>query len=264
MKRKILVFTVWTLVAVLLFALLVVVNKKFGRTACKGVEITIAQNSQSMLITESDIRAYLTGISDTSGNVHLSDINIGKLEDTINSDPYVKRAQIYITLNGKIRIDVIPRKPLARVQNFANEEFFISDDGRLMKAGPGKTAYVIFANGNISDIYWRTTDLDYGNPDKKIDSAICKTSLFKIFSLARYIDKNDFLRSQIDQVYIDKAGEMELIPKVGNHVIIFGSPENMKEKFEKLIIFYRKGLINEGWEKYDTINIKYKNQVVCS
>ncbi|MEI6764088.1 MAG: hypothetical protein WCM76_00520 [Bacteroidota bacterium] len=264
MKRKIIVFTVWTFVAILLFALLVVVNKKFGRTACKGVEISIAQNSQNALISENDVRSYLNGLGDTVDGVHLADINIGKLEEAINSDPYVKSTQIYITINGHVRIDVEPRKPLARVQNAMNEEFYISEDGHLMKAGNGKTAYVLFANGLITDIYWPSTDLDFGNPKKKIDSAICKTSLYKIFSLARYIDHNDFLKSQIDQVYVDKFGELELIPKVGNHIIIFGDADNMQDKFEKLIIFYRKGLINEGWEKYDTINIKYKNQVVCS
>jgi len=57
---------------------------------------------------------------------------------------------------------------------------------------------------------------------------------------------------------------MELIPKVGNHLIIFGDTSQMSQKFENLILFYRKGLTKVGWDKYNIINLKFKNQVVCS
>jgi cell division protein FtsQ len=82
--------------------------------------------------------------------------------------------------------------------------------------------------------------------------------------LSQYIDKNDFLKAQIEQIYLNDEKEFELIPKIGNNTILFGDTEDMKEKFEKLIVFYRKGLNTIGWNKYKFINLKFKNQIVCS
>jgi cell division protein FtsQ len=36
----------------------------------------------------------------------------------------------------------------------------------------------------------------------------------------------------------------------------------VRDKFEKLKIFYTKGLPYEGWEKYSEINLKYGDQIV--
>jgi cell division protein FtsQ len=46
---------------------------------------------------------------------------------------------------------------------------------------------------------------------------------------------------------------------------VFGEAKDFEEKFEKLKTFYTEGLNKtDGWNKYSTINIKYKNQVVCT
>jgi cell division protein FtsQ len=37
----------------------------------------------------------------------------------------------------------------------------------------------------------------------------------------------------------------------------------VREKFEKLKIFYREAIPYEGWDKYEEINLKFKRQIVC-
>jgi cell division protein FtsQ len=82
--------------------------------------------------------------------------------------------------------------------------------------------------------------------------------------MASYITRDKFLKAQIEQVFVEPNGEFELIPRVGNHIIIFGGPDNMEDKFDRLFVFYRNGLSRIGWTRYNVINIKYRNQVVCS
>jgi cell division protein FtsQ len=62
-------------------------------------------------------------------------------------------------------------------------------------------------------------------------------------------------------VYVDK--DLELIPRVGNHTIILGNVSDLQEKFNKLMIFYKEAMPKVGWNKYKTLNLKYKNQIVC-
>jgi cell division protein FtsQ len=65
-------------------------------------------------------------------------------------------------------------------------------------------------------------------------------------------------------LYINTDKEIELYPAVGGHKIIFGKGDDIEEKFEKLKVFYREGLNSiDSWNKYSSINLKYKSQVVC-
>jgi cell division protein FtsQ len=57
---------------------------------------------------------------------------------------------------------------------------------------------------------------------------------------------------------------VELTPTVGNHQIILGKIADYRENLNKLQLFYEKGLAEVGWNRYSVINLKYKNQVVCT
>ena len=61
--------------------------------------------------------------------------------------------------------------------------------------------------------------------------------------------KNEFWKAQIIQLHMNDDKEIELIPRVGNHIILLGSEEEMEAKFEKLMLFYKK-----EFSKLDGIN----------
>lgn len=90
----------------------------------------------------------------------------------------------------------------------------------------------------------------------------------KLITFVRWIEEDSFWSAEIVQIVAENASggalELELVPRSGNHTILFGSIENVEEKFDKLLRFYKEGLNNIGWESYSTINIKYDGQVVCS
>ena len=82
--------------------------------------------------------------------------------------------------------------------------------------------------------------------------------------VTNYVRTHDFWNAQIEQVYVNADGELELIPRVGNQTILFGDEKGMEEKFSKLYTFYKEGLSKTGWNQYKTINVTFKDQVVCS
>lgn len=62
---------------------------------------------------------------------------------------------------------------------------------------------------------------------------------------------------------MNKSGDMELIPRIGSHTIIFGKAEDIDIKFRKLKAMYR--VFNKiGWNLYKSINLKFKDQVICT
>jgi cell division protein FtsQ len=67
----------------------------------------------------------------------------------------------------------------------------------------------------------------------------------------------------IEQIYIDKNGDVILSPRIGNHKVIFGDLKDIEVKFNKLYTFYKNIAPEKGWERYSEVNLKYNNQIVC-
>ena len=85
-----------------------------------------------------------------------------------------------------------------------------------------------------------------------------------LFYLTNVIRHDKFWNAQVEQIYIEPNQDIVLIPRVGDHKIIFGDTSNALEKFENLLVFYQKALPKVGWQTYHTINVKFKGQLVCS
>jgi cell division protein FtsQ len=96
-----------------------------------------------------------------------------------------------------------------------------------------------------------------------LDTMIKNTILKDVYHFVNYINDDDFWSAQIDQIYVDGKDEVTLIPRVGNHIVHLGTFENYEGKLRNLEAFYDKVLPEVGWNKYSTINLEYKDQVVC-
>jgi len=230
---------------------------------CKEIAIHVDDSLGNSFVQWDDIDQL---IRDKFGNLHgklLSSINISLLEKIIDSNPFVLKAQVFSTVDGKLVVEVKQRTPIVRVINTFNESFYIDEMGILMPMSDKFTAHVPVANGNIfnretEQRIRRITTHDIS------DTSFSVTLMEKIFVVSDYVRTHEFWNAQIEQIYITATGEMELIPRVGNQTILFGDEQEMEKKFEKLYTFYREGLSKTGWNQYKTINVTFKDQVVCS
>ena len=82
--------------------------------------------------------------------------------------------------------------------------------------------------------------------------------------LAKFIHDDLFWSEQIEQINVVGPDEIELYPRVGQHIIELGSVDNFQEKLSRLRIFYREGLERVGWNKYKRISLAYDGQVGCT
>ena len=78
-----------------------------------------------------------------------------------------------------------------------------------------------------------------------------------------YINHDNFWSAEIDQLYVDDEDEIDLIPRLWNHVVHLGTVENYEGKLRNLQTFYEKVMPEVGWNKYETIDLEYKDQIVC-
>jgi cell division protein FtsQ len=81
--------------------------------------------------------------------------------------------------------------------------------------------------------------------------------------LGNFLVKNPLWRSQVEQVHVLPDGTIEIVPRVGDHIVYLGMPFDLEQKFKRLEKFYRYGLSEAGWNKYSYINLEFRNQIIC-
>jgi cell division protein FtsQ len=260
---KILEIAAWVLMTAGLFVLLGFTSTEHNSEVCKKYIIRINYGKADILITQEDIYSVVKSTGNLLKGQHLGTIDFERIERAIRRESYVANAQAYMTLGGVVEIDVVQSQPILRIFNDKGESFYLDGQGNLMPLNPAFSARVLVATGSIGESFSKKTCYLTDSVRKK-DSAEYKSVMNNLYKIATFITQDKFLIAQIEQIYVEPNGEFELIPRVGAHTILMGGADNLEDKFERLFVFYRMGLSKTGWNKYNIINIKFKNQVVCS
>jgi len=260
---KILEIAAWVLMTGGLFTLLGFTTTEHNSDVCKKYIIRIDYGKADVLVTEGDIYTVVKSTGNILKRQHLGSIDFERIEHEIKRQSYVANAQAYMTLDGIVEIDVVQRQPILRIFNEKGESFYLDGLGNLMPLNPTFSARVLVATGFILEPFSEKVCYLTDSVRKK-DSMEYHSVMNNLYKLSAYITKDKFLKAQIEQIFVDPNGEFELIPRVGAHTILMGGADNLEDKFERLFVFYRMGLSKTGWSRYNIINIKFKNQVVCS
>jgi cell division protein FtsQ len=208
---------------------------------CKEVEVIIKDSLDKHFLKERDIVAYLKKARLYPLNKNGDSINTYRIENALLKNEIIETAEVARTVSGKIKIVVSQKMPILRVFS-SGGSYYVDKSGKIMPSVPGQAIYVPVASGNI-------------------EKTFAMTSLYKF---ALFLQKDDFWNSQIEQIYVRSVDDIEIVPRVGSHRIILGSLENHESKLEHLRLFYEQVIPKMGWEKYCIVNLKYKNQIVCT
>ncbi len=262
--KKIAMVSIWILLVAGLFFTLGFVEKNQREVKGKGLNISIEQDEENYFVEQSDIKQILQEKGDSIVNQPITSLNINELEKVLNSHAAIADANIYMTGDGIVNINVKQRVPIIRIYNWNDESYYIDEEAKIMPLSDKYSARVLVANGYINEPFSRrymyTMDDISEHPFARTHSI-----LDDLYSIAKFIEADDFWKAQVKQLYVNEERDIELIPTAGDHKIIFGDSQEIEGKFNKLMTFYKEGLNTTGfWEKYSVINLKFKNQIVCT
>lgn len=251
----------WSLLVLTFLGSLGFSSRKQNVMLCKEVQVHLLDTSGQSFVEAEDVKELVRNKFGALEGKTMGSINISLLEKIINSNPFVAKAEVFSSVDGKITIEVKQRNPVLRIINRNDESFYIDDAGVFMPLSDKCAARVPIANGFIYDRFSEGKVIQYRNEEAN-DSTL--HMIDRIYHVADYIQRNEFWRAEVEQIFVNAEGDIELVPRVGNHIIVMGDDRGLDEKMNKLLIFYKKGLNSKGWNNYKTINIKFKDQVVCS
>tara|TARA_B110000977_G_C11077674_1_gene491812 strand:- start:58 stop:786 length:729 start_codon:yes stop_codon:yes gene_type:complete len=216
-------------------------QKNRGYMLCKAIEITVNTEDDLHFVNAQIIEELLLQMQDSIIGKSYEDINIYLLEDFVTEHPNIEKAELYLSLNGNLCVDVKQRKPIARVYE-QNQSYYLDTGISPMPLSDEYSARVLL-------VYWNEITIER------------KEIVRSIFEL---IAKDAFLKAQITALEFDENDDIIMYPRLGDHKIILGEAQDLLKKFENLKLFYRQGLEKIGWDRYSSINLKFDNQVVCT
>jgi cell division protein FtsQ len=248
-KSRVWLFSILIGLLIVLFAVWGALKYSGKNRNIEKIEIAILPDSGIFFLNEQDVFNIVNRTCGNPKGKAASQVSLTKLETTLKSMPYIQSSQVYISLDGVLKIQIVQRKPIVRITNQAGETYFMDTAGFKIPYRGNHAPDVLPATGNIAE--------------KLAESIQVKSALLKqLLKLSAFIDASPLWNAQFEQCHVDNSGDLILIPRIGRHSIVVGDAENLPEKFANLRQFYEKGLRNTGWDKYHTISLKYRGQIV--
>ena len=159
-----------------------------------------------------------------------------EIEQIISRIPFVKKANVYMTVNSELNIRVQEKKP---VLNLYNSDYLLSENGQLIPKIDSLNIDLISFFGEIdSTIY---TNLS---------------------NLSKMIIKDDYLKDHIKYIYSDSLSFYLSINRF-DYNIELGSLENISEKLNNYKVFMASIMDDEILNKYSHLNLKFNKQVIA-
>jgi cell division protein FtsQ len=231
------------------FGAMVVIASGFTEIAATpSLRITIDHSSGHSFIREEDVESLVKSSLFALSKVDAATLR--KLERYLEANPFIKKAEAFVNSKGQLHLMIQQRAPVARVLPKQGANFYIDEEGKKFPLSKNYTAKVPLITGWVNE------------PFRKVDtihSALLKEAFFVI----SYAAADSFWSAQVAQVHIAEDESLILLPRMGEHTILLGRGEDLEHKFRNLDLFYKYVLDNKGWDQYKTINLQFKNQIVC-
>lgn len=244
---KRLVQVCWLLAGIGAVVLLGAAMQHKNQKRCVGVQVEIAGTEQEMFLDEKDILALLT-IGKPVVGTPVAQLNLQLLERRMERNEWVKNAELFFDNQQVLQVSIEERQPLARVFTKQGRSFYFDSTGLRLPLSEKISARVPMFTNFPSD------NIRLSKPDSAL--------LEQMLGLATFIQSDSFWMAQIAQVDITPQG-FELVPVIGEHVVVLGNAGDLKEKFSRLYTFYQQAWLQNGIHAYERLDVQYAHQIVA-
>jgi cell division protein FtsQ len=165
-------------------------------------------------------------------------LDLKALENKLSSHDMIENSEVYISINGILKIDIKQRNPYARV--ISDPSFYIDNNGTKMPLSDNYSARVLLVHGL--------------NDDSKIDY---------VFKLIKTIRDDEFLNLNVTDILINKS-DISLRVRNCNFEVLVGDLNNLETKIKNFKAFYQKAYRDKILNNYKKVNLQFNNQIVCT
>jgi len=197
-------------------------------------------NDESGFLTYEMVNKLLIQSEGNPLNQLNSTINLHLMEKSIKNNEMVQEVAVFLHPTGHLYVKIEQRKPIARIIT-ATQSYYLDDKGLAMPLSHQYSERVLLVTGVYS-----------------------KAMEQELYVLVQKFRNDDFFNKQIVGINRLSNGDYQLDTRIGKYKIMFGTPDDIDHKMRNLKVFYKKMWNDEKLKSYHVLNLKYKNQVVCT
>ena len=212
--------------------------KRSERRRLKDIVIEFAENEN--FITHEKVNKLLIQNYEDVKSIPKEKLDLNNVENRLDSDPMIKKAEVYATVDGKLKAVIQQRQPIGRVYDGASS-YYVDYDGKQMPLSESYTARVPLVTGDLLQIETK-----------------------KLHHVLKYIADDEFLRKNIIGLDVRPTGGIRMLSRGYDYEIMFGRVVNVERKFNNYKAFLQNAVKDTLLAHYKTINLKFTQQVVCT
>lgn len=192
---------------------------------------------ENLFVTHDAVSKLLIQNQESVSNKPKEMIALNDLESALNANVMIKRAQVYMKVDGTLTAEIEQKKPIARVST--NASYYIDDEGSYMPLSTNYTSRVPLVTGFVA-----------------------KNELNNVFVIAKRIQNDAFLESHVTEIHQTENGNIDLKFRLHDFRIQLGSLDQLDKKINNLKAFYRKAMKDGTLDRYSAVNLRFDKQVI--
>ena len=247
--QTILVRVLWSIAGAALIVLFVIAWKAKEEKKYNSIQIElVGENTAALFMDEKEILQIIHEQGVKEGQA-IGELNLNTLEKYLETIRWVKQVELFLDNTQVLQVKIEQRIPIARIFTASGNSFYIDNEGLQL---PLKQLTVlrlpVFTN-------FPSDQQNLSKPDSLL--------LNDILHFTKAVQNDSFFMAQTAQVNIAVNGDFELVPTVGDHIVLIGSVENIEDKLNRLYTFYKKVWVQSGLNAYQVIDCRFDNQIVA-
>ncbi|MCG9970212.1 cell division protein FtsQ/DivIB [Christiangramia crocea] len=236
MKRSLGYIKAFVLVAVICF-LYGFAEKRHKSRGISEVKVRFTDN-ENLYVTEEVVNKLLIQNKASVSGIDKETLDLNRVESLLNKHDMIENAEVYLTLDGKLRAEVSQRKPIGRV--IGSSSFYLDRKGKVMPLSPFYSARVPLMLG------------------------FNEANISKVYPIVKHIRNDEFLTRHITGINRLKGDKYELELRELDFNVYFGDSSNVALKFNNFKAFYKKAQKDKKLDTYKKVNLQFGDQVVCT
>jgi cell division protein FtsQ len=247
--KNILFKVLWSIAAIALVVLFVVAWQEKGGKKCKDIQVElVGDNTKALFLYEQEILGLINDEQVKTGQP-IASINLSALEKMLENSGWIKNAELYIDNKLVLQVKIEQRVPIARVFTVGGNSFYMDNEGRRLPLRQLSVLRLPIFTGFTSD------EPKLSKPDSLL--------LHDMVYFANTIKSDSFFTAQIAQINIASNGDFELVPTIGDHLVLIGKVENLEDKLNRLYTFYKKVWVPSGINAFQVLDCRFDKQIVA-
>lgn len=193
----------------------------------------------NLFITNENVSKLLIVNSGGLKNIPKETLVLNKLENALKSSAMIKKAEVYLTVNGSLNAKIEQKTPIARVST--DLSYYVDDNGLYMPLSNNFSARVPIVTGFVD-----------------------KNNLKNIYIVANKVKEDEFLKKHVIEIHQSNNKVLYLKLRQCQFLVQLGSVKFLDKKINNLKAFYLKNQNKQTLKIYSKINLQFENQVVCT